>query len=64
VECEISIERYMKCGVGVCGQCAVDDLGLHMCVDGPVVSGALASQIKEFGVYHRDKSGKIIYFNK
>ncbi|TAN33267.1 dihydroorotate dehydrogenase electron transfer subunit [Patescibacteria group bacterium] len=62
VECEISIERYMKCGVGVCGQCAVDDLGLHMCKEGPVVSGALASQIKEFGVYHRDKSGKKVYF--
>jgi dihydroorotate dehydrogenase electron transfer subunit len=58
--CEISIERQMKCGFGVCGQCAVDDPGICMCVDGPVVKRELANQIKEFGNYHRDKSGKKI----
>ncbi|HLD60881.1 MAG TPA: dihydroorotate dehydrogenase electron transfer subunit [Patescibacteria group bacterium] len=57
VQCEISIERYMKCGFGVCGQCCVDPLGITMCVEGPVVSGQLANQITEFGKYHRDKSG-------
>ncbi|MFZ2190392.1 MAG: dihydroorotate dehydrogenase electron transfer subunit [Candidatus Magasanikiibacteriota bacterium] len=55
--CEVSIERYMKCGVGVCGQCAIDDLGICMCQQGPVVKRELANQIKEFGKYHRDKSG-------
>ena len=62
IDCEISIERYMKCGVGVCGQCAVDDLGICMCKQGPVVKRELANKITEFGVYHRDKSGKIVYF--
>ncbi|MFA4830622.1 MAG: dihydroorotate dehydrogenase electron transfer subunit [Patescibacteria group bacterium] len=57
INCEVSIERYMKCGLGVCGQCAVDDLGICMCTHGPVVSRELANKIKEFGVYHRDKSG-------
>jgi len=61
-ECEISIERYMKCGLGVCGQCAVDDLGICMCTEGPVVKRDLANQIKEFGVYQRDKSGAKINF--
>ncbi|MBT4120452.1 MAG: dihydroorotate dehydrogenase electron transfer subunit [Candidatus Magasanikbacteria bacterium] len=61
-DCEISIERYMKCGVGICGQCAVDPIGICMCKEGPVVKRELANKITEFGKYHRDKSGKIIYF--
>lgn len=56
-DCEVSIERYMKCGIGICGQCAVDDLGICMCKQGPVVRRELANKIKEFGHYHRDKSG-------
>jgi len=62
IDCEISIERYMKCGTGVCGQCCVDPLGIAMCQQGPVVSKNLANKITEFGVYHRDKSGKKKYF--
>ena len=62
VDCEVSIERYMKCGIGICGQCAIDDLGICMCQHGPVVKKDLANKIKEFGNYHRDKSGKIINF--
>ena len=62
VPCEVSIERYMKCGIGICGQCAVDDLGICMCTHGPVVNRELANKILEFGKYHRDKSGKVIYY--
>ena len=62
VDAEISIERFMKCGFGVCGQCCVDPIGLCMCTDGPVVTKDIANQIIEFGKYHRDKSGaKISY---
>lgn len=57
VNCEISVERYMKCGFGVCGQCTVDDSGIRMCVEGPVVDRSTANGIKEFGSYHRDKAG-------
>jgi len=60
IDCEVSIERYMKCGVGVCGQCAVDNLGICMCTEGPVVKRELANKIEEFGQYHRDKSGTIV----
>ncbi len=60
VDCEVSIERYMKCGVGVCGQCAVDGPGFCMCQDGPVVKRELANKITEFGQYHRDKSGAVV----
>ena len=52
----------MKCGVGICGQCVVDDLGICMCQEGPVVNRELANKIIEFGKYHRDKSGAIIKF--
>ncbi len=34
VPCELSYERYMKCGFGVCGSCARN--GLLVCRDGPV----------------------------
>ncbi len=62
VDCEMSIERYMKCGFGVCGQCCVDDTGIRMCVEGPVVDRDVANNITEFGKFHRDKAGtKILY---
>ena len=57
VPCEISIERYMKCGFGVCGSCVVDDLGIPLCTVGPVVNRETANKITEFGTYHRDKAG-------
>lgn len=60
MDCEISIERHMKCGIGVCGQCAVDDLGICMCTHGPVVGREMANKIFEFGKYCRDKSGNKI----
>jgi len=62
VQSQISIERYMKCGFGVCGQCCVDDTGETMCQVGPVISGTKALSLTEFGKYHRDKSGTIINY--
>jgi len=61
---QVSIERYMKCGFGICGQCCVDDSGERMCMEGPVVSGAYALKQSEFGQYHRDGSGKREYYNE
>jgi dihydroorotate dehydrogenase electron transfer subunit len=58
IPCEISLERYMKCGIGICGQCCVDDLGIRMCQEGPVIDKALAKKIIEFGKYKRDATGK------
>ena len=56
--CEISLERYMKCGIGLCGQCCVDPLGIRMCTEGPVIKKETAKKITEFGKYRRDASGK------
>ncbi len=62
VPAQISIERYMKCGFGVCGQCCVDETGERMCKEGPVVDNARARKIAEFGKYYRDDVGRIITF--
>jgi len=58
VECQVSLERYMKCGFGICGQCCVDDQGLRVCKDGPVFEGKEALKFKEFGKYNRTASGR------
>ena len=54
-ECQASLERYMKCGFGVCGQCCIDDL--MVCKDGPVFNSELLRKLAEFGVFERDESG-------
>ncbi len=59
VDAQLSVERYMKCGFGVCGQCCVDPKGQRMCMEGPVVHNAQARKITEFSKYHRDKTGKM-----
>ena len=52
---QASLERMMKCGVGICGSCCVnDDLA---CRDGTVFDGDHLSQKSEFGHFHRTKSG-------
>ncbi|MBO8182487.1 MAG: dihydroorotate dehydrogenase electron transfer subunit [Archaeoglobus sp.] len=35
---EFSLERYMRCGIGLCGSCVLDD-GSRVCADGPVFNG-------------------------
>ncbi len=56
--CQLTLERYIKCGVGVCGHCSMDDSGLMVCRDGPVFE---VSHLKdsEFGRYRRDKAGSV-----
>ncbi len=55
---QLSLERYMKCGYGLCGNCTVDPLGIRICTDGPVVKNDQCLKIEEFGKYHRDDLGK------
>ena len=58
---QLSLHRYFKCGIGVCGACTIDPSGLRVCRDGPVFSGDLLTT-SEFGKYHRDATGKKIMF--
>lgn len=57
IPAQYSLERYMKCALGVCGQCCVDSEGWRICVEGPVFENEKINQITEFGKYRRDASG-------
>jgi dihydroorotate dehydrogenase electron transfer subunit len=59
---QFSMERWMKCAMGICGQCCVDDTGWRVCVEGPVFWSHELNLIKEFGKYRRDSSGSRNYY--
>lgn len=58
VALEASLERYMKCGIGLCDACAID--GLHVCRDGPVFTGEVLASLDDFGRRKRAPSGKSV----
>jgi dihydroorotate dehydrogenase electron transfer subunit len=58
---QASLERYMKCSLGICGQCCIGK-GLRVCVDGPVFDGTTLKNTIDFGVYKRDAAGRKILF--
>ena len=60
VRIQASLERYMKCGIGICGHCVLDPLGLRVCRDGPVFDGNTLDRVTDFGAYRRDSSGRKI----
>lgn len=62
IPAQISVERYMKCGFGICGNCCVDGSGVASCIEGPVMSLEKVSQLRDFGHYHRDDVGKKHYY--
>lgn len=55
---QASLERYMKCGLGLCDSCTIN--GYQVCKDGPVFSGEELREMEEFGWFERDKTGKIV----
>ncbi len=57
---EFCMERYMKCGIGICGQCVLDDSGIRLCVEGPVLNQDDLKGITELGLVHRNASGRRI----
>ena len=56
IPCFVSAERFMKCGVGVCGACTIG--GYMSCRDGPVLDASLLEDIEDWGNFHRGKGGK------
>lgn len=55
----VLLERYMKCGIGLCGHCAIN--GSRVCIDGPVFDYLSLSKSSHFGKFKRDKTGKLIH---
>ena len=58
---QASLERYMKCSIGICGQCCIGN-GLRVCLDGPIFDGKTLKKVEDFGVYKRDAAGRKIPF--
>lgn len=55
-------DRYIRCGFGICGSCFLDDLGLSICMDGPVFSGSLLQKVSDFGKFGRNQNGSKYLF--
>lgn len=53
---EASLERIMKCGIGLCGSCLID--GFRVCQEGPVVDSEKLAELDEFGSWERESSGR------
>jgi dihydroorotate dehydrogenase electron transfer subunit len=58
---QASLERYMKCGIGICGQCCVGK-GLRVCEEGPVFDRKTLKNIEDFGIFKRDAAGRKVKF--
>jgi dihydroorotate dehydrogenase electron transfer subunit len=57
---QASLERYMKCGIGICGSCCLDSS--LVCQDGTVFDGRELSKMPDFGFSYRDKDGQKNYY--
>jgi dihydroorotate dehydrogenase electron transfer subunit len=51
-----SMERQMKCALGMCDACALGPY--HVCIDGPVFPADRLRLVPEFGKTKRDSSGR------
>lgn len=59
VEVQASLERLMRCAMGLCGSCVLGKY--RVCVDGPVFNSSQLREMKgEFGHTKRDFSGRRI----
>lgn len=56
VPLQASLERLMKCGIGVCDSCAID--GVHVCRDGPVFGLSELRRFKDLGRTKLDLAGR------
>ncbi len=62
VPLQASLERVMKCGIGICGSCAI--AGYRVCKEGPVFDlSKLQDMSNELGYFSRNHSGKKIPLN-
>jgi len=57
---QASLERYMKCGFGMCGSCCINKW--LVCCDGTVFGAKDLAKMNEFGNVYRDKDGQKKYY--
>ena len=52
VPIQASLERKMKCGVGLCGSCCIgEDNNISVCKEGPVFNSSQLKSFPQFGTY-------------
>lgn len=56
VRVQASLERYMKCGFGICGSCVLGPVGARACTEGPIFDGEFLLNT-EFGGLKLDAAG-------
>ena len=61
IPCQVSMERYMRCGFGVCGACVCGNQ--VVCMDGPVFGSDKIRKMKDFNTRALLKSGKDVALN-
>ncbi len=58
IPCQVSLERYMRCGFGICGACVCGKA--VVCKDGPVFGSDMIRQMDDFNRQALLKSGKAV----
>jgi dihydroorotase len=62
IDFQASLERFMFCGMGICGSCAC---GKNLvCKDGPVFDSKQLREMHDFGKHTKLKNGKRVKINK
>ncbi|MFX1304849.1 MAG: dihydroorotate dehydrogenase electron transfer subunit [Promethearchaeota archaeon] len=52
IEIQASLERKMKCGVGLCGSCCIgENNDVSVCKDGPIFNSEQLRKLDQFGSY-------------
>jgi len=52
IKIQASLERKMKCGVGLCGSCCIGvDNDIPVCKDGPIFNSEQLKTFPQFGSY-------------
>jgi dihydroorotate dehydrogenase electron transfer subunit len=54
----LSMERVMKCALGMCDACSIGPY--HVCLDGPVFPAPAVAGLPEFGHRKREASGRLV----
>jgi len=54
----VSMERYMKCAVGICGNCSFS--GYRVCADGPIFRYDQVKDAPHFNKYERIRTGELV----
>jgi dihydroorotate dehydrogenase electron transfer subunit len=55
IEIQASLERKMKCGVGLCGSCCIGEkVNVTVCKEGPIFNSTQLKSFPQFGTYLKE----------